>query len=352
MASASCAGSGMLRLSRWRELRQPGRIAGRHGHRELRAEPVEAAVNGPGHAAHGPGPDERFLDLVSAPAGQGVAGTPGRAPVDGRVSGLLRDIRRHHHPPETGDEGGRVLSPVGPGRQAPGRARGAAVLHQPVAGDARHRRGAPRLLARPRLGVRSRTRGARSNASRPGSSLRRCATGGLCRASAGSRSAGAADRWLRGLPGWWLRRAARIAVMIGWRVVLGLETLHGRRRLARRAVDGDVPVRQQRSDLRVRQGSRPWPFTTCRSPAAGRGCCRTPWTSGPGLRPFRAERPSPQTGPSTPSPTNHRDPCLQVHRAEQRSARLVRPAHRHPRRCRDGGGSCSRNRAETEFPAA
>ncbi|WP_233489355.1 hypothetical protein, partial [Rhodovulum sp. 12E13] len=35
-------GSEMPRVSGRQKLRQPGQIAGRHGHRELRADPVEA----------------------------------------------------------------------------------------------------------------------------------------------------------------------------------------------------------------------------------------------------------------------------------------------------------------------
>ena len=59
-------GSGMPRLSGRQKLRQPGQIAGRHGHRELRTDPVEPAVDGLGHAARGLGPAEWFLDLLPA----------------------------------------------------------------------------------------------------------------------------------------------------------------------------------------------------------------------------------------------------------------------------------------------
>lgn len=49
------------------EFWQSCEVAGRHGHRELRANPVEAAVNNMRHAAHGLGPAEGFLDLLPAP---------------------------------------------------------------------------------------------------------------------------------------------------------------------------------------------------------------------------------------------------------------------------------------------
>lgn len=44
-------------------------------------------------------------------------------PVDGGVAGLLRDVWRHDHVPERGDEAGPVVTLVRPDRQAPGRAR-------------------------------------------------------------------------------------------------------------------------------------------------------------------------------------------------------------------------------------
>jgi len=111
------------------ELRQPGQIAGCHGHRELRADPVEASVNSLGYAAHGFGPSEGFLDFPPAPLGQGIAGMLRGAPVDGRMTGLLRNMRGHDHPPEFGDEVATVVSLVRPERQAPGRARGAPIDH-------------------------------------------------------------------------------------------------------------------------------------------------------------------------------------------------------------------------------
>ena len=88
--------------------------------RITRADPVEAAVNGLGHAAHGLGPAERFLDLLPVPLGQGVAGTLSGPPIDSGMAGLLRDMRRHDHAPERGNEVGAVVSLVGPERQAPG----------------------------------------------------------------------------------------------------------------------------------------------------------------------------------------------------------------------------------------
>ncbi len=72
----------MLRFSRCQEFRQSGQIAGRHSHRELRADPVEAAVNRLSHAAHGLGPSEGFLNLLPAPLRQGVAKMLG-GPSDG-----------------------------------------------------------------------------------------------------------------------------------------------------------------------------------------------------------------------------------------------------------------------------
>jgi hypothetical protein len=42
-----------------------------------------------------------------------------------------------------------------------------------------------------------------------------------------------------------------------------------------------------------------------------------------------------------------RDAFLQIDIAEQRSARLVRPAHHHPYHCRAEGESCSQRTVET-----
>lgn len=76
----------MPRLSGRQKLWQPGEVAGRHGHRELRANPVEAAVNGLGHAADGLGPSEGLLDLLAVPLGQGVATVMCGASVDGGMA--------------------------------------------------------------------------------------------------------------------------------------------------------------------------------------------------------------------------------------------------------------------------
>ena len=64
--AAADTGSGLCLWSGDKEFRQPGQIAGRHCHRELGADPVEAAVNTLSNAAHGLGPAKRFLDLLPA----------------------------------------------------------------------------------------------------------------------------------------------------------------------------------------------------------------------------------------------------------------------------------------------
>jgi len=95
--------------------------------------------------------------------------------------------------------------------------------------------------------------GLRSSASGPGSSLRRCGSGGACRASAASLYARAAVRCLRrSRRRWW--QSARIIVMRWRSAVLWLKALHGCPRLDQSAVYREVFIRKQRLDLRVRQG--------------------------------------------------------------------------------------------------
>ncbi len=50
-------------------------------------------------------------------------------PVNGGMSGLLRDMRGHDHLSEFGDEVGAVLSLICPKRQVSGRARGMPIDH-------------------------------------------------------------------------------------------------------------------------------------------------------------------------------------------------------------------------------
>ena len=53
--------SQLLQLSDCEGRWQLGEVTVRHGHRELSADPVKAAVNGLRHAAHRLGPVEGFL---------------------------------------------------------------------------------------------------------------------------------------------------------------------------------------------------------------------------------------------------------------------------------------------------
>ena len=108
---------------------QPDEIARRHGHRELRADPFGAAMDGLCHAAHGLAPVERFLDLLPAALRQGLARMAGGAAIDGGILGLLRDVRCHAHLPQVGDEVGAVISLVRAQRLAAGRTRGLPVEH-------------------------------------------------------------------------------------------------------------------------------------------------------------------------------------------------------------------------------
>ena len=190
--------------------------------------------------------------------------------------------------------------------------------------------------------------------------------------------------------------------MIGWRAVLRLKTLHGGPRLDQGAVDREVLVRQQRLDRRVRQdrghdlarhvgGQQPVAVLAEHRGDPDRVVDAEP-DEPPEQQvvihllhqlPLRADREqdlekarpdqalrrdggAAEVGverielgiearqrvvhdlPDLAKRMTRWDPLLKVHIAEQRSARFVRPAHRHPhRRCRAGSESCSRNRVET-----
>ncbi len=168
------------------QLWQPREIAGRHGHRELRSDPLDAAVDGLGHTAHGLGPAEGLLDLLAAALGQSIAGMARGSAVDRGMPSLPGDMRRDNHAAQVGDEIGAVVSLVRAQRQPPRRARGVpvnhverglafgvavrpgqiglhdetvAVFHQRMTHEAQHRARTRRLLVEP--GVRVRDRGVR-----------------------------------------------------------------------------------------------------------------------------------------------------------------------------------------------
>lgn len=77
-------------------------------------------MNGLSNAADGLFPAEGILELLLVSLGHATARMFGGPPVDGRMPGLLRDVRRHDHPPERSDEVGAVVTFVSSKRQAPG----------------------------------------------------------------------------------------------------------------------------------------------------------------------------------------------------------------------------------------
>ena len=109
MAWADNAGSWLSSASGCWEFWQPCKVIGRHGLRELRADPAAPAVNGLRRVADGLRSTEGFLDLLTVPLRQDVAGTPGDPPVDGRTPGLLRDVRCHEYAPEFKHDVGAVV---------------------------------------------------------------------------------------------------------------------------------------------------------------------------------------------------------------------------------------------------
>ena len=280
MGWSADAEPGMLRFPRCQEFRQLDQITGHHCHRELRADAVEAAVNGLGHAVDGLGPTERFLDLLPAPLGQGVAKMLDSPPVDGGMLDFLRDMGRHDHAPEIGDEVGAVVSLIRPKRQAPGRAGGVAidhlerrlslaaairiglicmhheavaVLHQRMPHETQRRCSTRRLLVTPRIGTfHGRVRGVRALLA-PEAHFGVAGLAGCVGHRLGLGLPGRLIGVRRGLLGRWRRWAAWIVVVIGWRADLRLETLHGGPRLDQGVVHREMLVRQQRLDLRVRQ---------------------------------------------------------------------------------------------------
>jgi hypothetical protein len=64
-------------------------------------------------------PAKCFFDQLAFSLARPVARVPRRAAVDGRVSDLGCDVRRHSQAPAVRDEAFRVVSPVGPKCQLP-----------------------------------------------------------------------------------------------------------------------------------------------------------------------------------------------------------------------------------------
>src|SRR3990167_3618982 len=87
---------------------QSGEVVCGHGEDEAGTHPFDAVINGLGHSADGFGPAESLFDPFAVFDRQGVTLVPGRAAVDRRVSGFLRDMRGHTGLPQVGDELGGV----------------------------------------------------------------------------------------------------------------------------------------------------------------------------------------------------------------------------------------------------
>ena len=107
-----------------KQFRQPRQIADHHRQRAAGAQPFDAAVHGLGQLAGCLGPAKRLLDLLlSASLRLGLTLVPGGCAVDGGGSGLLGDMRRHHHLAQFGDEVGAVVATIRCQGQTPGRTR-------------------------------------------------------------------------------------------------------------------------------------------------------------------------------------------------------------------------------------
>ena len=108
---------------------QSGEVVGGHCQDEARSHPLDATIDGLGHAADGLGPAEGLLNPLSVPQGEGITFMAGGAPIDGGIPRFLRDMRGNTGMPEIPDKVGTVVSLVGPECQPPGRSGGMAMHH-------------------------------------------------------------------------------------------------------------------------------------------------------------------------------------------------------------------------------
>ena len=101
------------------QLRHPDQIVARHRQREAVPHTVNPAHFHLGHASDGLRPAERLFDQLSLPLAHGIGRVPRRARIDGRVTDLGRDVRRHAHLTVRSDEAPCIVAFVCGERQAP-----------------------------------------------------------------------------------------------------------------------------------------------------------------------------------------------------------------------------------------
>ena len=83
---------------------QLGEVVGSHRQDEAGTYPLDAPIDGLGHASDGFGPAESLCDPFAVFDRQGVTHVPDRAAVDRSISRSLRDMGRDSGLPQVGDE--------------------------------------------------------------------------------------------------------------------------------------------------------------------------------------------------------------------------------------------------------